>query len=132
MIKARLKKLEELMRTKFCNSYDTVRKAFLALDSDYDGYINLEDLFKWFSSEKDISYDDLKKLIIDKDSKKQGRINYADFSRWLGSSIHQSEGFYFRHDSKKNPIYDTNLRKFNKTADLMNEAGILQQDELRT
>jgi hypothetical protein len=29
-----------------------------------------------------------------------------DFSRWLGNAIHMSEGFYFRHDSVKNPQYE--------------------------
>jgi len=80
-----------------------VRKAFLILDTDYDGFITIEDLLKYFANETEIDYDDLKKLINDKDSKKQGRLNYTDFSRWLGSTIHMSEGFYFRHDSIKNP-----------------------------
>ncbi len=80
-----------------------MRKAFLALDSDYDGYITVEDILRYFGQEKDLNYNDLKKLIKDKDSKKQGKIGYTDFSRWVGNSIHQSEGFYFRHDSIKNP-----------------------------
>lgn len=29
-----------------------------------------------------------------------------DFSKWLGNAIHMSEGFYFRHDSVKNPQYE--------------------------
>lgn len=52
--------------------------------------------------------------MIDKDSKKQGRIGYSDFSKWLGSAIHMSEGFYFRHDSIKNPQYEMNLEKQDK------------------
>ena len=32
-----------------------------------------------------------------------------DFSRWLGNAIHMSEGFYFRHDSVKNPQLDNFL-----------------------
>lgn len=58
-----------------------------------------------------MNYADLKKLIQDKDSKKQGKIGYTDFSKWVGNSIHLSEGFYFRHDSIKNPQYDLNLEK---------------------
>jgi hypothetical protein len=46
---------------------------------------------------------DLKKLMIEKDSKKVGKLNYEDFSSWVGNSIHQSEGFFFRHDSNINP-----------------------------
>lgn len=33
-----------------------------------------------------------------------------DFSKWLGNSIHMSEGFYFRHDSIKNPQYERFLQ----------------------
>jgi len=44
--------------------------------------------------------------MIDKDHKKQGRLGYMDFSKWLGNAIHMSEGFYFRHDSIKNPQYE--------------------------
>jgi hypothetical protein len=57
-----------------------------------------------FGQEKSIvNYNDLKKIVIDKDSRKKGMISYADFSKWVGNAIHQSEGFYFRHDSVKNP-----------------------------
>lgn len=112
-IEARLRELDRRLRIKFSSSYESVRKAFLALDHDYDGYITVEDLFKRFGNQPDIKYEDLKKLIVDKDSKKIGRLNYSDFSRWLGSSIHQSEGFYFRHDSHKNPAFDKNLTRFN-------------------
>jgi hypothetical protein len=45
---------------------------------------------------------------MDKDSTGKGRLGYADFSKWVGNSIHQSEGFYFRHDSVKNPGYEQN------------------------
>lgn len=111
IIKVRLAKLEEHLKTKFSNCYESVRKAFLALDTDYDGYITVEDILKYFGNEKDLNYNDLKKLMIDKDSKKEGRIGYSDFSKWLGNAIHMSEGFYFRHDSIKNPHYEQNLQK---------------------
>lgn len=83
-----------------------MRKAFLALDLDHDGFITTEDILKYFGNEKDINYADLKKLMEDKASKTKGKISYYDFSKWLGSAIHMSEGFYFRHDSIKNPIYE--------------------------
>jgi hypothetical protein len=55
--------------------------------------------------------------MIEKDSKKQGTLGYADFSKWVGNSIHQSEGFYFRHDSVKNPHYeDAIARRQQKTS----------------
>ena len=96
-------KLEFKLKMKFSNCYESVRKAFLALDTDYDGYITVEDILKYFGNETVLNYNELKKLMIDKDTQKRGKINYSDFSKWLGNAIHMSEGFYFRHDSKKNP-----------------------------
>jgi Ca2+-binding EF-hand superfamily protein len=95
--------LENKLKIKFSNCFESVRKAFLALDTDYDGYITVEDILKYFANEIELNYNDLKKLITDKDHKKVGTLGYMDFSKWLGNSIHQSEGFYFRHDSIKNP-----------------------------
>ena len=108
VIEDRLYKVEEKLKLKFSNCYESVRKAFLALDQDYDGYITVEDILKYFGTDTELNYNDLKKLMIDKDSKKEGRIGYSDFSKWLGSAIHMSEGFYFRHDSIKNPFYELN------------------------
>lgn len=106
VIQQRLIKLETKLKTKFSNCFESVRKAFLALDSDYDGFITVEDILKYFGNETDLNFNDLKKLIQDKDHKKVGRLSYMDFSKWLGNAIHMSEGFYFRHDSIKNPQYD--------------------------
>lgn len=53
--------------------------------------------------------DDLRKLLYERDSTKKGRLNYEDFSAWVGNCIHQSEGFYFRHDSTTNPQFYKNL-----------------------
>jgi len=86
----------------------------LDLDSDYDGFIGVEDLMRHFGHEKGVNYHDLKKLVHDKDSRKKGCIDYGDFSKWLGNTIHMSEGFYFRHDSVKNPQFDQNMRKKEK------------------
>jgi uncharacterized protein YneF (UPF0154 family) len=116
IIEDRLQRLEAKLKTKFSNCYESVRKAFLALDTDYDGYITVEDILKYFGNEPDLNYNDLKKLMIDKDAKKQGRIGYSDFSKWLGSAIHMSEGFVFRHDSVKNPFYEMAVDKMNKSA----------------
>ena len=106
VIENRLIKLERRLKVKFSNCFESVRKAFLTLDQDYDGYITIEDILKYFGNEKDLNYNDLKKLMIDKDHKKRGKLGYKDFSKWLGNSIHMSEGFYFRHDSVKNPQYE--------------------------
>jgi len=116
IIEDRLLVLEKKLKTKFSNCYESVRKAFLALDTDYDGFITVEDILKYFGNEPGLNYNDLKKIMIDKDHKKQGKIGYSDFSKWLGSAIHMSEGFYFRHDSIKNPFYERNLEKMANSA----------------
>ena len=100
----RMKKLEQHLKIKFAGNWNSVRKAFLDLDTDYDGYITVEDILRYFASEsKELQFNDLKTLMIEKDSKKQGKLGFSDFSKWFGNSIHQSEGFYFRHDSILNP-----------------------------
>lgn len=51
---------------KLANNWVSVRKAFLDLDSDYDGYVTVEDILRVLKGE-DLDYKDLTKLIIDKD-----------------------------------------------------------------
>ena len=100
------------MKDKCANNWDSVRKAFLDLDTDYDGFITVEDILRYFGNDsKEFNFNDLKKLITDKDSKGIGKLGYSDFSKWVGNSIHQSEGFYFRHDSVKNPQFESNYTK---------------------
>ncbi len=48
IIAERLKKLEKLLKIRFSNNWDSVRKAFLGLDTDYDGYITVEDILRYF------------------------------------------------------------------------------------
>ena len=93
---------------KFSNCFEEVRAAFLMLDTNYDGFITVEDILKYFGNETDLNYNDLKKLMIDKDSKKEGRIGYNDFSKWLGNVIHCTQGCYFRMNSFKNPEFERN------------------------
>jgi Ca2+-binding EF-hand superfamily protein len=103
IIKQRLLNLEKKIKDKFQNQFESVRKAFLLLDIDYDGFIVVEDILRYLGNESDLNFNDLTKLFKEKDSTGKGRINYSDFSKWLGSAIHMSEGFAFRHDSVKNP-----------------------------
>ena len=103
IVQDRIDKIEKLLRRKLGDSYTSVRKAFLALDTDHDGFITTEDFLRAFGDEKGIKYADLKKLIQSKDHLNDGKISYESFSAWVGGSIHMSEGFYFRHDSAKNP-----------------------------
>ena len=102
--------VEKLLKKKFSLNFDSVRKAFLFMDQDHDGYITSEDFLRNFS-DLDTHYKDINKLLKERDHNNRGRINYQDFSIWFGNSIHQSSGFYFRHDSKRNPQYEKNLMK---------------------
>lgn len=105
----------------------------MAVDCDHSGAITVEDLLKYLDGNVDYVYDDLKKLLKDKDTTNHvGELNFADFCQWIGPTISQSEGFYFRHDSVKNPQFDQNLTKFNSTVNSIeshnlhkNSTGIL-------
>ena len=46
IIEERIKKLETKIKLKFSNQFDSVKKAFLSLDSDYDGFITAEEIIK--------------------------------------------------------------------------------------
>jgi hypothetical protein len=70
------------LKEKFSNNWDSVRKAFLGLDTDYDGFITVEDILRNFggqtqgpsknnnetNSSGSFNFNDLKKLMMEKDS----------------------------------------------------------------
>ena len=71
--------------------------------------VTIEDFLTFFGTAQAIDYADLQKLLEVKDRNGKGRLDFGDFSKWFGSAIHKSEGFYFRHDTKKvNPEFDYN------------------------
>lgn len=106
-------KLTHFLQDKFANTWVSVRKAFLDLDVDKDGEISPEDIMRYFgdSGNNLFDYVDLVKILEDLDSNRRGTINYNDFCKWMGGAIHKSEGFIFRHDSKKNPPFEANLKQ---------------------
>lgn len=87
IIEQRLLQLENKIKLKFSNQFDSVKKAFLTLDGDYDGFITVEDLIKAVGNSGDLNFGDFQKLVMDKDSSKKGKIGYTDFSKWLGNTI---------------------------------------------
>lgn len=50
-VEKRLRLLEDKIKSKISDSFISVRKAFLELDSDYDGFITIENILKFFESE---------------------------------------------------------------------------------
>lgn len=81
-------KIDFILKQKFSNNFDSVRKAFRILDSNHDGFISIEDFMRTFGGDSMPNVQDLRKLMIEKDSKRVGKLNYEDFSSWVGSSIH--------------------------------------------
>lgn len=71
----RITKVEKALRGKFGMKFDSVKKAFLSMDTDHDGYITIEDFLRNFS-DIEVSYDDLAKLMRERDSKRVGKLNY--------------------------------------------------------
>lgn len=47
-VKEKLIKLDLFLKDKFAKFWVSVRKAFLDLDSDHDGYVTVEDVIKYF------------------------------------------------------------------------------------
>jgi Ca2+-binding EF-hand superfamily protein len=82
----------------------------LDVDSDYDGFITAEDLAKLIHT-KENEFKEIEELMKNRDSKRVGKLGFQDFCRWMGGTIEPCEGFYFRHDSVKNPQYENNIRK---------------------
>lgn len=112
-LSGKLKDLEKLLKDRLSNNWVSVRKAFLDLDQDYDGFITAEDFAKLVggASTHGFDFNLLKMLIRMKNTDKAPQVNYTDFSKWFGQVIEPAEGFYFRHDSMKNPQYEKNQKK---------------------
>ena len=55
----RIHELDLKIQTKIAENYQAVRKAFLALDKDFDGYVTIEDFLAYFGPEQSIEYEDL-------------------------------------------------------------------------
>ena len=111
----RMKKIENLLKEKFSNNWVSIRKAFLDIDMDYDGYITAEDIARQFGKDNQkLDFHDLRTLIKNRDSKRKGKIDFKDFCKWMGGAIEPSETFYFRHDSLRNPQYEDNMLKQTK------------------
>ena len=72
-IMKRLKELEIMLKTRFQNTWTSVRRAFLDLDTNQDGYVGPEDIIRYFNQAvKEINFNDLKKLMLDKCTQDKG------------------------------------------------------------
>jgi len=78
------------------------------LDQNHDGLIEKDDILRYFGDDE-IDQRDLQKLLHQKST--SGNLKYTAFTSWVGESIHHREGFYFRHDSMKNPRFENYIKK---------------------
>ena len=102
----KLKQIEDILKQRLSNNWVSVRKAFLDMDTDYDGYLTAEDFAKLIGGSTGSSkfdYNLLRMLIRLKTKSTNYSINYTEFCKWFGAVIEPVEAFYFRHDSQKNP-----------------------------
>ena len=121
IFKLKMAQMENVLQNRLNKKFGNVRKAFLELDQDQDGYITADDLAKFLKnasstedqegSGKGFNFTLLELLIKIRCKLKETRINYTKFCSWLGTSIEPVEAFYFRHDSLKNPQFDLNMQK---------------------
>jgi Ca2+-binding EF-hand superfamily protein len=129
--------LENNIRRIIARDYVSVRSAFLDLDQNRDGLIEPTDFIKRFGHMFDIQYEYLESILKQNARSETTKslaptmINYSDFSRWLGPTIHMAEGFFFRHDSKRNPHYEVWLKENDrrKGADRQAAAKALWSEE---
>ena len=130
VVMARLKRIENVIKTKISSNWNQVRKAFLDIDSDYDGFITAQDLTELCGGAFEI--EELRMLMKCRGFDKTYQINFKQFCSWLGSALAPCEGFFFRHDSLVNPEYSLSMKKTkessNAAADARNEK--LQKQDL--
>ncbi len=109
----KVKVLERELKQKLASNFNSVRKAFLELDEKHIGYITAEEIAKFLgaSTQKRFDYTLLEILIKMRTTNLGTRVYYKDFCAWLGSTVEPTEGYYFRHDSMKNPQYELNMQK---------------------
>ena len=63
-------KIEKFIKEKFLNNFISIRKAFLRLDTDHDGFITAEDIARQFGrDDQELDFRDLRTLIKNRDSK---------------------------------------------------------------
>ena len=108
-VSSRLKRIETVIKTKISSNWHQARKAFLDIDTDYDGFItanNFEEL--WGGA---FELDEIKMLMKCKGVGSDYKIDFQKFCSWFGSALTPCEGFFFRHDSLVNPEYSLTLKK---------------------
>lgn len=80
-----MKDCELLLRERLSSNWISVRKTFLDLDHDKDGYITAEDFAKVMGgSSGNCDFNVLKMLLNVRCKTQSGRVNYTDFCKIFG------------------------------------------------
>ena len=93
LVSSRLKRIENVIKTKISRNWNQTRTAFLAIDSDYDGYINAKNLEELWGGAFEL--DEIKMLMKNKGVDDSYQIDFKKFWSWIGASLTPSEGFFF-------------------------------------
>jgi Ca2+-binding EF-hand superfamily protein len=78
----KIKEIENVIKERLSNNWVSVRKAFLDMDEDYDGYLTAEDFSKLIggsSGNSKYDYNFVKMLLKIRTKHANGNINYTDF-----------------------------------------------------
>ena len=106
-----MKEIEDAIKDRLKSTWISVRKAFLDLDDDFDGFLTAEDFSKLIGGQEKYDFNIIKMLLKVKNKSHESKLNYHEFSIWFGEYIEPSEVFFFRHDSKKNPNFENSMQK---------------------
>jgi Ca2+-binding EF-hand superfamily protein len=89
IVQKKLAIIENELMKKLQMNFNNVRKAFLELDTDNDGWIEGEDMAKYLKNitlgdDTKLDYSQLELLIKMRCNQTSTRINYNSFCQWLG------------------------------------------------
>lgn len=108
--------IEQAIKDKLAACFTSVRKAWLDLDQNSDGLISEVEIVRFMSQKGGgntvhLDMELLDTIIKMRSTTQQSSIDYHEFIKWVGPSIEASHGYMFRHDSKRNPVYEVTLKK---------------------
>ena len=92
-VSSRLKRIETVIKTKISSNWNLARRAFLDIDSDYDGFITANNLEELCGGAFEL--DEIKMLMKYKGVNKDYKIDFKKFCSWFGSALTPCEGFFF-------------------------------------
>ena len=78
--------MENQIRELISRNFNSVRRAWLALDDDHDGLIEPAEFIRLMGNSLEMDFRDLEKLMSEHGGHR-GTMSYEDFSKWMGAAI---------------------------------------------